>query len=425
MLLYILIFGLAVIGSVLLLWYFDPLEPEGFSRITPKTNEELFREIYNIAVPTATPAAAPETTARATAVATKRPTNTASFWDLVDKIDKKQDPVKIAALARVTDPDPNDPNDRMPLTFSKYISIYALSQSTDPNWEVIRNEGNLGNDLRSVAGTVDQGKAACLSTPGCTEFASYQGTNYIKSIPPNAGKRSAVSGCTTYRLIGDISGARQALFSKYDEMQNGLSMNVYSRPPPGTDMKARSCANLDVARNAYTTKYNQAVAAAQDLSGTAIKAGTMRDENLAYQNTHLAACKGPTPSPACLSLASQEGPVFSLLAKYTAVNDAFASSGAIDLSNNLDVINTTYSLLGCTGTPLSFSQDLAYVIDTQTLLSKLNQMSPYYLSPDTLQYITSSIISSADTDASLMTDSDKLSNISKVIKNLKTLTGTS
>jgi len=417
MLLYILIFGLAVIGSVLLLWYFDPLEREDFQvagrLISVSTSEVL------------APVATPTPTAAETAAAATAATNSAAFWDLVYKVDKQQDPVKIAALARVTDPDPNDPNDRIPLRFSKYISIYALSQSTAPNWEVIPNEGHAGNDLKSFVGTADQGKTTCLSTPGCTEFATYQGTVYIKAMPPNGPRRSPVSGCTTYRLLSDISGARQSLFTNYNDLQAGLSRNVYIRPPEGTDIKARSCASLAAARNAYTAKYDQVVAAAQDLSGTAIKAGLMREENLAYQNTHLAACKGPNPPPACISLASQEGPIFSLLTKYTAVNNAFASSGAVDLSNNLDIINTTYSFLGCAGPPLAFSQNLANVIDTQMLLSKLNQMSPYYLSPDTLQYITSSIISSADTDASLMTDSDKLSHISAVITNLKTLTGTS
>jgi len=278
---------------------------------------------------------------------------TGSFWDLVNKIDTQQDPAAIATLARVSDPNPNDPSDLMPLSFSKYISIYAMSQHSDP-----------------VA-------------------------------------------------------ARKALFNNYNTLQSGLSKNVYTAPPEGTDIKARSCANLDAARNTYNAKYNEVVAAAQDLSGTAIKAGIMREENLAYQNANLAACKGTNPSPACISLASQEAPVFSLLSKYTNVNNIFASSGAIDISNNLDIINNAYTILGCSGTPLKFSQDLANSIDTQLLVSKLNQMSPYYLSPDTLQYITSSIISGPETDASLMSDADTLSNISNVITNIKIMTGAS
>jgi len=123
MLLYILIFSLAVICSILILWYFDPFD--GFQNM-PQSR----------------------------------------FWDLVDKIDKKKDPATVAALAKVTDPDTNDENDPMPLVFSKYISIYALSQSPGNNWKVLNNQYHAGSDIKSVPGTIDQGKAACLDTSG-------------------------------------------------------------------------------------------------------------------------------------------------------------------------------------------------------------------------------------------------------------------
>ena len=76
-----------------------------------------------------------------------------------------------------------------------------------------------------------------------------------------------------------------------------------------------------------------------------------------------------------------------------------------------------------TKTP-SFSDTDTSTIDTTTLTIKLNQLSPYYLSPDTLQYITSSIISGSDIKSSLMTDSNKLMDISNVINNIKVITGT-
>ena len=267
------------------------------------------------------------------------------FWNIVDKVDKKQDPATIAALAKVKDPDPNDLNDLMPLRFSKYLSIYAM----------------------------------------------------------------AVTG-------NDLSGARALLFDDNSNLQAGMSANLY-------DPTSITCANLETLRNDFRAKYTSVINSAQDLSGRAIAAGAMRDENLAYQTTNLDACKG-SQSPACIKLASQEPPVFSLLAKFDNVNNVMASSGFYDLSNNIDVINTAYTRMGCSGSPLKFSPNDTGIIDTQTLLIKLNQMSPYYLSPDTLQYITSSIISSGDTNRSLMTDSDKLANISNVIANIKSLTGT-
>ena len=63
-------------------------------------------------------------------------------------------------------------------------------------------------------------------------------------------------------------------------------------------------------------------------------------------------------------------------------------------------------------------------VDTTTLLSKIQTLSPYYLSPDTLQYITTSIISAADSTATITTTSDILVNIGNVVKNIKSITGT-
>ena len=81
---YLLIFSIATICAVLLLWYFDPIE--GF-----------------------------QTAPTQTAIQT-------NFWNTVQKVNSKDQPT-ISALAKVSDADPNDPNDLMPLSFSKYISI--------------------------------------------------------------------------------------------------------------------------------------------------------------------------------------------------------------------------------------------------------------------------------------------------------------
>lgn len=371
--------------------------------------------IKNVTVPTFTPPA-PKVTI---------PTPSGSFWNVLNKVNT-DDSETLTTLTKVKDPDPNDPNDVMPLSFSKYISIYALSEYTGKNWEVIENKCvQVGSDIKDkqLKGTVLEGKAACIATPGCTEFARVDGINYLKSITPTSAPMTPFQGCTTYKYTSDASGARSSLFNNYDVLEQKLSNEVYSAPPAGTDPKVKSCSNLETAKADYMAQYNAIIKSNQDLSGQAIAASAMREENLAYQTTNLASCKG-SPSPACISLANQEAPVFSLLANYDNVNNTMASSGFYDLSNNIDVINTAYALLGCSGSaPIKFSPNDTGVIDTQTLMSNLNKMSPYYLSPDTLQYITSSIVSTSYTDKSLMTDADKLANISKVINNLKAITG--
>ena len=356
------------------------------------------------------------------AIMTQAPsTTTANFWSISNKLDKN-DEVTVKALARVAEPDPNDPNDTMPLTFSKYISIYAMA-----------------------------------------------------------------------RYNGDLSGARLALFNNYNQLQTEMSTNLYDqreRAAVGADPVNQSCRKLDVLRAAFIGQYSDIVTAVQDLSGTTLIAGQMRDENMAYQQQLVSKCQGSALSPACINLANQEGPVFSLVAKYENANNTLFSAG-FDISNNLQAINDTYGLLGCTnpnqffkgsgptywvnnnikyqigsctmctapinanmcGTApgpntlsdavlakiptgpsftcgmvasaqLQFTDATTGTIDTTLLLSKLQTMSPYYLSPDTLQNITSSVISSTDSTNSVMTTADILINIKNVIDNIKTLTDT-
>jgi len=445
------------------------------------------------------------------------------FWDISEKIDLNDvSGTNLRAdVNRVSKPDSTDKKDKMPIEFSKYISIYALAK------------------------------------------------------------------------YNDISGARMALFNDYDTLQTEMSRNLYNQTSVaqwGADPKTNSCNQLDSIRKTFLQKIFNLRSQIQDLSGTSVLASNMRDENLAFQEKYKSVCKGTPLSPACVQLANQEGPVFSLLAKYETVNNNIFSA-EFDISENLQTLNDTYTILHCDRTlkssffrekgtiqvfyfdintmtkyavtdcsivcgmnlcssvveitsdemnlinkytmtqieksgssigvkttavkpftcdilydglvvlkentlitsqtipPLnslyyiknnkkynitncslcnlefcsrakivnssalssiptsstdfacnllppkttqrslnsagniSFSNDIhTGTIDTTTLLTKLQQLSPYYLSPDTLQYITSSIISGADTQSTVSTSSDILINISKIINNIKILT---
>ena len=425
-----------------------------------------------------------------------------NFWDISKKVDSN-DEQTTTALQRVSDPDPTDPNDKMPLQFSKYISMYALA-----------------------------------------------------------------------KYDNDVSGARLALFNNYNNLQNELSSNLYdasTRTSWDADPKQQTCNQLDSIRKTLYQKALTIGSQVQDISGTTSLGSTMRDENMAYQQQYKNQCQGTPLSSACIKLANQEGPVFSLLAKYDNLNTNIFTA-ELDISNNLQTINDAFNLLQCdrflksgfiqesgqarvfyvdflkmtrfpvdqcasicgmnlcssvnivsssdmklidkstkvasisfncgmlydglfvksendTTTTFFIKNGLKYrvascsscglklcdkakiinasvlasfpiptgaasftcsllppnttqdalnsagnmiynsstnlgTIDTTTLLSKLQQLSPYYLSPDTLQYITSSIISATDTESSLATSSDILINITNIVNNIKFLTNT-
>lgn len=347
------------------------------------------------------------------------PSVSSRFWDITNKV-SAGDTATLTALSKVSDPDPNDSNDLMPVSFGKYISIYSMARSNN-----------------------------------------------------------------------DLSGARSNLFNAYDQLQTEMATNLYDQTKVAawnSDAKAETCKQLDKIAAKFAVEYAALRSSIQDLSGTAIKAVSMRDENMEYQKQLLSKCQGTPLSPACVSLANQEGPVFSLMAKYENANNTLFSN-ELDISNNIQTINDTYKVMGCnnpnqffstgagapvfwvnnntkypvancstcptaistncsnpniapqtffnqliTGSaftcamvaisPMIFSSTQTGTVDTTALRSKLNQLSPYYLSPDTLQYITSSIISAADSSASIMTTSDVLINIANVINNIRIITGT-
>lgn len=227
----------------------------------------------------------------------------------------------------------------------------------------------------------------------------------------------------------DVSGARQALFNEYDTLQYDMSTKLYDQATIAAwnrDAKAQTCAQLNTLMNTFTSKLATLRTSVQDLSGTAVVASSMRDENMAYQVKHIGACKTNPTSAACMRLASQEGQVFPLLSQYTAVNQSLFSN-EYDLSNNIQILHATYDILQCTNPnpDATFQvQSTTGFVDTSTLLTKLQDFSPYYLSPDTLTYITGTVVAATDPQVSIPTTSDSYINIANIINNIKTLTNT-
>jgi hypothetical protein len=226
----------------------------------------------------------------------------------------------------------------------------------------------------------------------------------------------------------DLSGARNALFQNYDMLQSEMTTNLYDQGSVSAwtaEPKKNTCAQLDTLMNTFTQELSNLRTKVQDLSGTAMLAGSMRDENMDYQIKYTSACNS-SMSPACMNLASQEGPVFPLLAQYNSVNHSLFSN-EYDISNNIQMLRDTYDIMQCTNpnptAKFEVEKSTGY-IDTSILLTKLQDLSPYYLSPDTLNYITSSIVSPNDAKNSVITTSDLYINIAKTINNIKALTNT-
>jgi hypothetical protein len=278
------------------------------------------------------------------------------FWELMEK---QNEPAVAAKIAKVSDPDPNDENDPLPLSFPSHISIFALA---------------------------------------------------------------------TY---GDVSGARAALFSKYDELQKSLSTGVTDQAKvavwttSSTAPLTQTCNQLNAVKAVIQTQIATLRKTMQDISGTQVVANAMKNENMAHQIKLSGLCQIVPPPDICKNLASQDGPLFPLLTRYDNINDNL-SANEEDVEGMLQTVNDTYQVLGCGTTNFTFNadSDIGY-INTDELRSNLQRMSPYYLSPDTLRYISSSIVPRGDQlPTYTATTADTLINIRSVITNIKRLTNT-
>ena len=223
------------------------------------------------------------------------------------------------------------------------------------------------------------------------------------------------------------SKARDALFSNYNQLMADMSATVYDPAKVSAftaDPKVQTCTALGSLKDSFKMKLSNLKRSIVDVSGTAFTAGGMRDENMKFQNQFLDICSKEPTSPACIDLASKEPILFPLLATYDAVNSSLYEK-EIDIQESLLTVEDTFKLLNCSNpTPLTYNVDQdPGTIDTETLRDKLQTLSPYYLSPATLQYITDFLIKPEEVDSALNTTADLYAHIAKTTITIKTISG--
>jgi hypothetical protein len=246
------------------------------------------------------------------------------------------------------------------------------------------------------------------------------------SIPVRFSNYISIYAMAKYN--NDPVAARKALFSDYDILQQELSTNVFDQSELRDwtiNTKQLSCDEINKITRTLIPFVRTIPGSIKDISGT-IHAGTaLRSENLAFQNKFKSKCLETPMSPDCIGLASQEDPIYPLLTKYNTVNNTLYNN-EYDISNNLDVLNKTYMLLKCDNPNRTVTFNVERdtdLVDVELLTKKLQELSPYYISPETLKFITASITNSLEVDNTVQTTSDMYINIGNTINNIKTLTG--
>ena len=223
--------------------------------------------------------------------------------------------------------------------------------------------------------------------------------------------------------------ARTDLFERYNELLKGLTETVYDQSEVaawGARPKEKTCAALKVIEGNFTEAKAQLRARIQDVSGATFTLADLREENIDFQRKFEESCKNVL-SDSCKQLASQEPVLFPLLAQFEGVASKNYEKED-DINETLGNVADLYKLLGCQlsvgGGTLVYSADKdAGEIDTETLRAKLQVLSPYYLSPDVLKYITDSLMSPDDVQDSLMNTSDVFAKVVAQSGTIRRLSG--
>lgn len=166
----------------------------------------------------------------------------------------------------------------------------------------------------------------------------------------------------------------------------------------------------------------------QDLSGILLKGIAVKKENMNYQNKFTESCINNL-TPGCIALASVDAGVFAALPNV----DLFYQNlliGGYDLDKLLQQLNFYSKLLNCPVIPSSqatfdasdneidMDRDIG-VVDTTTLAYELESLSPYYLSPDVVQYLLRFLISQEQLNNLRFTSADFVNQTTSIINSIK------
>jgi len=167
------------------------------------------------------------------------------------------------------------------------------------------------------------------------------------------------------------------------------------------------------------------------LSGTEVLAYELKTENMKYQYRFSEECTDlvnrtaftgleNVPRTACVDLASEDDPLYNtILPGYDTTNMKLYEE-EITIQDYLQTINDTINLTGCDVSGLSFSaDDDVGTINTEELRAKLNELSPYYISPGTLDFVTTYLVGNGILDTALFTSSEILKSVKSSLTYIK------
>lgn len=213
-----------------------------------------------------------------------------------------------------------------------------------------------------------------------------------------------------------------------DSIKMGSPNNLNS---DARQTRVQSCRELILLRTYYIEKIKELRKAMDDLSGTEVLAYNLKTENMKYQykfsdsctdliNTTTSTRLAKIPREACVDLASVDDALYNtIIPDYDATNVKLYTE-EIRIQDNLNTINDTIELTGCDVSGFSFSaDDDVGTINTEELRAKLNELSPYYISPGTLDFVTTYLVGNGILDTALFTSSEILKSVKSSLSFIK------
>lgn len=166
----------------------------------------------------------------------------------------------------------------------------------------------------------------------------------------------------------------------------------------------------------------------QDLSGLLLKGVDIKRENMSYQNIYTDSCINRL-TPECIKLASVDAVVFQALPDI----DIFYQNllvGGYDLDALLQQLNFYSEMLNCprvlnsnatfdiSDSEVDMERDVGE-INTVALSYELESLSPYYLSPDVVQFLLRFLISQEQLQNLRFTSADFVNQTRKIMNDIK------
>jgi hypothetical protein len=243
---------------------------------------------------------------------------------------------------------------------------------------------------------------------------------------PSGPRFSGPSGPAVIRriLLSDL-GFYTTLFDRVSVPQAARNAEWDADP------KAVSCREFSRLAQQFSQMLTDLRPKLLDISGAVGQYVESKNKNMEYQEQLKAQCKRNL-SDACKKLAELDESILPLMPEFEKTNDELILQ-SVNLTEQYTIVNQLREVMQCPrenaawpaepsgpSGPLGFNPDLTFsrnlgIIDTETLRLKLAELSPYYISPAVLNYVTEYMLKQEEMEG-------KINATRELVTGMKTLT---